>query len=441
MSSNSAYLPEVRAQYEALPYPPCDPEDDRKRLARTWLDDLPMINHYCFAGRQSFGDGFRVLVAGGGTGDATIFLAEQLRNTNARIVHVDLSEASIAIGRRRAEIRGLDNIEWIHDSLLRLPELGLDAFDYINCSGVLHHLADPGAGLRALRSVLKPDGALGILVYGSYGRTGVYQMQSLMRLVNDGEDDVQRKIDTTRDVLAALPEGNWFMRGEDLYNDHEHGDAGIYDLLLHSQDRAYTVSELFAWFHDQHGMHLSFTDVQRGRAPYLPHLVLKPGQGGKLAERLRALPARRQYEIAELIGGSITRHCFYATAAESNVAPYGDADYVPFFFHDRLSGGMLADIFDAAKKGKPVILQHAPSGTVSQIDAGKYASRVLRQIDGKHSFGEIFDIVRRALPSYADQPDDATLFADFRSTFDALNAIDRLLLRHRTATPPATPAN
>ena len=31
-------------------------------------------------------------------------------------------------------------------------------FDLIVCTGVLHHLADPAAGLRALRSVLKPDG-------------------------------------------------------------------------------------------------------------------------------------------------------------------------------------------------------------------------------------------------------------------------------------------
>ena len=39
----------------------------------------------------------RALVAGGGTGDATIFLAEQLRHTDAQVVHLDMSSASIAI--------------------------------------------------------------------------------------------------------------------------------------------------------------------------------------------------------------------------------------------------------------------------------------------------------------------------------------------------------
>lgn len=66
-----------------------------------------MINHYCFAGQQDFRNGWRVLVAGGGT--ATIYLAEQLRATDAEIVHLDLSAASIAIARRRAEIRRLQH--------------------------------------------------------------------------------------------------------------------------------------------------------------------------------------------------------------------------------------------------------------------------------------------------------------------------------------------
>ncbi len=167
MSLDSDHLPEVREQYERLPYPPCDPEDDNRRLVTTWLDDLPMVNHYCFGGAQSFARGFRVLVAGGGTGDGTIYLAEQLRATDAEIVHLDLSEASINIARRRAEIRKLENIRWVHDSLLSLPRLGLGEFDYINCVGVLHHLADPDAGLEALLSVKKPSGALGVMVYGT----------------------------------------------------------------------------------------------------------------------------------------------------------------------------------------------------------------------------------------------------------------------------------
>src|SRR3954467_3109536 len=115
----------VREQYEHLPYPACNPLDEHKRLVRTWLDDLPMINHYGFAGRRDFTKDFRALVAGGGTGDATILLAHQLRDTDAQIVHLDFSHASLEIARERARIRRLANITWIEESLLALPQLGL----------------------------------------------------------------------------------------------------------------------------------------------------------------------------------------------------------------------------------------------------------------------------------------------------------------------------
>jgi SAM-dependent methyltransferase len=437
------YLPQVRSQYEAMPYPPCDPEDDRKRLMRTWLEDLPMINHYCFAGRQSFQNGFRALVAGGGTGDATIFLAEQLKNTDAHIVHLDMSQASIAIAQARAKIRGLSNITWIHDSLLNLPKLGLDKFNYINCSGVLHHLADPDAGFRALQSVLAGDGAIGLMVYATTGRTGVYQMQALMRLVNAPQPggaapDDGRKIASTRDLLQSLPPFNGFKLSEALHRDHHLGDAGIYDLLLHSQDRSYSVGELFDWLGGGdgnsgkgHGLHLAFTDVQRGRSPYLPRMVLgsKPPA---MAAALAALPRRRQYEIAELLIGSIITHSLYVTRSAECTAPYGDAKYVPFFFHEPLTGEMAAQVF-GSQGGQPFMLNHQHSGMAFKVNPGRYGPQILRLIDGEKSFADIFDAFRAAWKGQATAPDNAALFADFADCYEALNALDRLLLRHPVA--------
>jgi len=434
----SNYLTQVRNQYETLPYPPRDPAEERERLVLTWLEDLPMINHYCFAGKQSFRRNFRTLVAGGGTGDATIFLAEQLRSvaSDAEVVHLDMSEASIAIARQRADIRGLTNITWRHDSLLNLPQLAaqLGPFDYINCSGVLHHLADPDLGLKALLSVLKDTGALGLMVYASTGRTGVYQMQQLMRLVNGPDADAQRKIANTRDLLASLPPGNWFKRSEDLHHDHKLGDAGIFDLLLHEQDRAYTVGELFDWLGDglpdSHNLHLAFTDVQRGLSPYLPHMVLgsKPPD---MASTLRKLPRRQQYEMAELMGGSLITHSLYATR-QPCIAPYGDAAYIPFFYHEPLTGEMAAQVF-ATNRGQPFVLNHQHSGVSVKVNPGKYGAKILGLVDGQKSFGEIFDQFRAAWKGQADAPGDEALFADFAESYETLNALERLLLRHPDA--------
>ncbi|MDO9403185.1 MAG: class I SAM-dependent methyltransferase [Polaromonas sp.] len=428
------FLPQVKSQYEALPYPARDPQDDAGRLVLTWLEDLPMINHYCFGGRQDFKNGFRALVAGAGTGDATIFLAEQLRATNAEVVHLDMSSASTAIAQARARIRGLTNITWVNDSLLNIPQLDLGQFDYINCSGVLHHLTDPDAGFRALQHALKPEGAMGLMVYATTGRTGVYQMQALMRLVNGGATDHARSIANTRDILGSLPRSNWFARGEDLHYDHKLGDAGLYDLLLHSQDRSYTVTELFEWLEDGHGMHLQFTDVQRGRAPYLPHMVLGARPPALLGQ-LRQRPVRAQYAMAELLGGNIIAHAFYAGRHPDTAAPYADLDYVPFFYHEPLDGETAFKVFGASR-GQPFLLKHQHSGVELMVHPGRYGAQILRLVDGQRSFGEIFELFRSQWKGQAAAPDDATLFADFAETYATLNALERLLLRHRSVSLP-----
>ncbi len=423
---------DVRAQYEALPYPPWNRDDEPSRIVRTWLDDLPMVNHYCFAGRQTFRDGFRVLVAGGGTGDATIFLAEQLRHTDAEIVHVDVSQASLSIARERAKLRGLKNIRFLCDSLLALPQLGLGAFDYVNCVGVLHHLDDPDTGLDALLAVLKPDGALGLMVYATYGRLGVYQLQSLLRLLEDPADPLTQRLATARQVLAALPPTNWFKRTESLHRDHiAFGDAGVVDLLLHARDRSYTISELYAWLADRRQLHIELTDVQRGRSAYEPALTLGP-QHAALIDEIAALPPRRRHEIAELLSGSITMHTCYATRSPACRAPYGDRDYVPFFFHEPVTGPELAALVER-HHDRPFLLAHQHTGIRVVVDPGRYGRLILAQIDGQRTFAQIFDAVRSALAPGESAPTDAELFDDFRPFHDVLASIDRLLLRHRDA--------
>ena len=417
----------VTRQYEEFPYPSRDPRDEQSRLIGTWLDDIGLINHHCFRGERRFENDFRVLVAGGGTGDGTIFLAEQLRGTNARIVHLDVSESSIAIAQERARIRGLSGIEWISESIVDLPKLALGEFDYVNCVGVLHHLESPERGLDALLSALAPDGALGLMVYGQIGRTGVYQLQSLLRTLNTGLDNTSAKLRNTKAVLASLPKRNWFMRGEDLHPDHHSGgDAGIVDLLLHSKDRAYTVPQLYEWLEDRCGLHLTFSDVHRGRLPYSPESVLThPDQ--ELLERLATMPQRAREAVAELAGGDLITHSFYATRLGGRCAPYADSDYVPFFITEEHAarGEELAALIEHHKR-EPFLLQHGRSGLALPIACGQYVQRIFSHLDGERSWRGIFDLVRKEV---SNSPHDVVLFDDFKPWFDALQLIDRMLLR------------
>ena len=424
--------PSVKQQYDRFPYPERNPADERTRLISTWLDDLRMVNHHCFRGARSFADGFRVLVAGGGTGDGTVFLAEQLRGLEAEVVHLDISRTAMDLARERVRLRGLTKVSFVEASLLDAPRLGLGPFDYINCSGVLHHLPDPPRGLDALLEVLAPDGAVGLLLYAQYGRTGVYQMQSLLRILCAGADTDEGKLDIARATLAALPATNWFMRGEELHQDHRAGgDAGLYDLLLHPQDRAYTVPEVYEWFTDRCGLTVTWSDWHRGRLPYAPETHLARAAPA-LQARIATMDQRARCAAAELISGAIITHSFYATRAADVVAPYGDAAMVPMLANDAATGHDVAAVIDAHGR-QPFLLQHARSGLARALDPGRYVREIFAALDGQRSFGQIFDEVRRGAGSSA--PDDATLFAEFEPWYRALECIDRLLLRRPDAYP------
>ena len=120
------------------------------------------------------------------------------------------------------------------------------------------------------------------------------------------------------------------------------------------------------------------------------------------------------------------------TRNASSTAPYGDAAYIPFFYHEPLTGELAAQVFDS-NRGQPFMLKHQHSGVSVMVNPGKYGAKILRLIDGQRNFGEIFDQFRVEWHGQAAAPDNATLFADFAESYDTLNALERLLLKHPDA--------
>ncbi|MDH4228308.1 MAG: class I SAM-dependent methyltransferase [Nitrospirota bacterium] len=429
LGKDATYLKSIRNQYENLPYPPRDPEDETRRLIRPTSERLAELNHHCYRGKRRFDD-FRVLVAGGGTGDGTTYLAMQLsRYPGARIVHLDLSTASIDIARRRVEKRGLTNVEFVHGSILDLPAMGFAPFDYINCTGVLMVMEDPDAGLRAIRSVLKPDGAMGIMLYATYGRTGLYQIQELLRRIHpDGSGaDIPQKLETARQLLEELPGGNWFKRGEDLFNDHRTmGDSGIYDMFLISHDRAYTVPEVYA-FAAGAGLHVLDYAWARERIMLEPEQYI---QDPVLRERIHGFDTPRRRAIAELLSGALTRQHVYMAPEPDRRAPL-EPDYVPTLMDvpDPATHHLLADHIRSAPDVPFAINAAVASFSVMP---GRYTAEIFARMDGETSFGQMFADIRAS----GMQVTDDELLEDFRPVYDKLAMADAVLLHHTSV--PAT---
>jgi tetratricopeptide (TPR) repeat protein len=390
----------VRGQYESLPFPARDPEGERYIRYITPPDILAKINQYCFGGTRDFSKGLRVLVAGCGTGDSVMWLSEQLRDTPSEIVALDLSSASIQIASARAAMRGAANVQFVNASLLEAPQRGLGSFDYITCLGVLHHLPDPEAGLRALEAVLAPDGGMALMLYGLPGRAHIYAMQEVLRGLTAGIDDREQKLALARDILANLPATNPFRLREGWENiqaAYLKDDTNLWDTLLHEQDRAYTASGVREFLGGA-GLHLQGWGSYKA-APAtcalqydLDLYICDPAERARLA----SLSAAQREDMAEALDGSLTLHTLYATRA-SNAALDPTAPEAILSVMSEFGGRALAR---AAVPGValPIILRNGRSITYAP---SPQAQRFLAAIDGHHSNAEIVQTLGVSLADIA----------------------------------------
>lgn len=366
----------VRRQYEALPYPERDPADEAKRLIEGSPSHPVEIDHLLFRGRRDWTEPFRALVAGGGTGDGLIMLAQKLVDIGcpAKITYLDLSEASRTVAEARAAARGLE-ITFLTRDLLEAPRLG--PFDYIDCCGVLHHLPDPDAGFRALAQALAPGGGIGLMVYAPYGRSGVYPLQGAFGALFTDEVPAE-KVRLTRGALHALPAAHPFKRNLVL-GDHRASDAGLHDLLLNARDRSYTVAELFGAL-ERAGLELiSFVEPARyDPLRYLP-------SDSTFVRKVAVLDRVERMLVAEQLAGTIKTHVAYVVprgrAAEAEARPTAP-DLVPHLA--RISAAALAQQVRA--KGAVTV---TTDGVPFRLEIPREAAPLIARIDGRRSLGEI----------------------------------------------------
>jgi SAM-dependent methyltransferase len=374
MQTNSAS--QVSEFYERHPYPPA--VDDLEAYRTAWDDTRRRAESHLFWPGEPHRDDRSILVAGCGTTQAAHYA---VRWPRAQVIGIDVSAKSIAFTQELKRKHGLDNLELHQLPVERAGELGR-TFEYVVCTGVLHHLPDPDAGLRALRDVLAPAGALHVMVYAPCGRAGVYMLQSYCRLLGIGQ--TESEIRDLAATLKALPADHPLvplLRASPDFADR----AGLADALLHPLDRAYSVPQ-FMEFLDRAG--LAFGRWVR-QAPYLPWcgaLASTPH-----APRLTELAAETQYAAIELFRGTMLRHAAVAYRRDgpghaARVSFEGDGwlGYIPV----RLPGTIV--VRDRLPAGASAVLinrNHTYADLYLPIDARHEA--LFAAVDGERSIGEI----------------------------------------------------
>jgi len=178
-----------------------------------------------------------ILVAGCGTGQESIEVAQQF--PSARVLAVDLSLASLAYAERKAREMRVDNVDHAQADLNKLGSLGR-RFDIIYSVGVLHHLADPMRGWRELVSLLAADGRMLVGLYSERSRQDVTAARAF--IAERGYASTAPDIRRCRQDLMSFDRGAPFSRLALRADFYVTGECR--DLLFHVQEHRFTLPEI-----------------------------------------------------------------------------------------------------------------------------------------------------------------------------------------------------
>lgn len=303
MSSPSQDISQAVAKlYNTYPFPP-EPLLDEPPPGYNWRWHWSAAYAFC-SGRKPSRQQVRVLDAGCGTGVGTEYIAHL--NPEANIVGIDLSDRAIATARDRCRRSGAHNVEFYPLSLYNVAQLS-DTFDWINCVGVLHHLPDPIAGLKALATQLAPGGIIHIFVYAALGRWEIRLMQEAIGLLQgDQRGDYEAGVQIGRKLFASLPENNRLRRREEeRWALENHRDANFADMYLHPQEIDYTIDSLFELIDASGLAFVGFSNPQY----WDPSRLLASAPA--LLAQAQAMPDRQRYRLIECLDPEITHYEFF----------------------------------------------------------------------------------------------------------------------------------
>jgi len=370
---------EVRDFYDHYPYP--RPIDSLEKYRRLWQDpQRRRAEFHLFWPGRPYREDQSILIAGCGTSQAA---KHAVRWPGAQITGIDVSAKSVWCTEDLKRKYSLTNLQVYQLPIELVNELGT-TFDQIVCTGVLHHLADPDAGLRALRGVLKPDGAMHLMLYAPYGRTGIYMLQEFCRRVGLRATDTD--ISDLIDALSALPLGhpleNLLRESPDFRQ-----EAALADALLHPQDRSYSVPQLFDFLESNQ---LTFGRWMK-QAPYSPRcgVIAQIPQASRMAQ----LSPVEQYAAAELFRGTMVRHSMVVHRNDCPHVPQpisftGDnwRGYVPIRMPDTIC---IRERLPAGAAAVLINQNHTYTDLFMPIDSTE--KRLFDAIDGNRCIGEIVE--------------------------------------------------
>ena len=298
----------VQALYNTYPFPP-DPLMDEPPSGYNWRWHYQSAYNFC-TGMKPNREQVRILDAGCGTGSGTEYL--MLHNPNAEIIAIDISEKALETAEKRVAKSGILNDFQGSITFQQMPlETAVNlpgTFDLINCVGVLHHLPEPEAGIKALAQKLSEGGIMHIFVYGELGRWEIQLMQKAIAILQgDKRGDYVDGVKVGREVFASLPADNRLVTREKQRWEWENKrDESFADMYVHPCETDYNSETLFDFIACSG---LEFVGFSNPDIWQVERLI---GQEPDLMSRVEKLSDKQRYRLIELLDPeNITHYEFF----------------------------------------------------------------------------------------------------------------------------------
>ena len=178
----------------------------------------------------------KILVAGCGTGQHSIFTAKKYKD--CQVLAIDISLNSLAYAKRKTEELKVTNIQYMHADILDL-ETTREKFDIIECSGVLHHMEHPMAGWTALVRCLNSGGLMKIGLYSKLARPHITQIRNELNNDNAMFSVNYTKLHRNRIINSEKEHHKRILSSPDFYS-----MSSIRDLLFHVQEHQFTIPKI-----------------------------------------------------------------------------------------------------------------------------------------------------------------------------------------------------
>ena len=301
---SDAATPVVSDFYDRFPYPG-DPLQDGPPPGYNWRwchESVLAAVHGAVPPHADPAASLRILDAGCGTGVSTDYLCHL--NPGAQILAVDISAGALEVARERLKRSGAAaQVEALRQEQRSLLDLkGEGPFDYINSVGVLHHLREPLAGLKALSSLLADTGLIHLFLYADGGRWEIHRTQSALCRLGAGSGSEGLRLG--RELFQVLPEGNRLRQNyEQRWLIDTAADSNFADMYLHPQETSYDLRRLFGLIE---AAGLQFAGFSNPAVWDLSRLL-----SGELLERAAMLPEREQWLLVEDLDPEISHFEFF----------------------------------------------------------------------------------------------------------------------------------